>query len=452
MSKTHTHHPLISLQEQLAYMYSLERFGIKLGLEVMEQLLAALEHPERQFQSVHITGTNGKGSTAAFLESMLRQTGRKTGLYTSPHLVTFHERIRVKGVAITDEELISLIAEVREKTDELHIQPTFFEFTTAVAFLFFARAKVEIAVVEVGMGGLLDATNVITPLISIIANIGNDHMPMIGNNRQEIAENKAGIIKKNGIVVTAETNPNFIEYFRKVCRERQATLHVVQEELYVILSEAKDLRVPADDFPSEVMKHQKREILRPAMAGLQNDRVKQTFTLSGTISGEFTIPLLGAHQITNACTALLAAHLLKLPLPTMKVGLEKTIWPGRLDVVSTKPFILVDGAHNDDGIACLHQFLQETKLPHPKVLVLAVKKGKDMKELLKLIIPRFEHIIITQGTYEPEDTGVIAAQIKGGVEIPDAKQAIAAGKKMLGENDMMLVTGSLYMIGAALPD
>ncbi len=435
MSKTNV------LQDQLAYMYALERFGIKLGLETMASLMAALGHPEKQFKSIHITGTNGKGSTAAFLESILRQAGQKTGLYTSPHLVTFHERIRVQGVAITDAELIELITEVREKTTELNNQPTFFEFTTAVAFLYFARRKVDIAVIEVGMGGLLDATNVITPLISIITNIGNDHIPMIGRNSQEIAENKAGIIKQNGIVVTAETNPNFIKYFQGVCQKRNATLHVVQAEM---------------------------QMLRPALAGLQNHRIKQTFTLAGTIAGDFTIPLLGAHQITNACTALLAAQLLKIPLKAMQTGLKKTVWPGRLQIVSTHPFILVDGAHNDDGICALDKFLQETILPYPKVLVLAVKKGKDMQEILERIIPRFKHIIITQGTYEPEDTGIIVAQIKGIkgsstfikkkmyltplLEISDAKQAIATGKKLLGEQDMMLVTGSLYMIGAALPD
>jgi dihydrofolate synthase/folylpolyglutamate synthase len=414
------------LHAHLAYMYGLERFGIRMGLEGMQALMEALGHPERQFASVHITGTNGKGSTAAFLDSMLRQGDLKVGLYTSPHLVTFHERIRINGLNISDEELIDLIEEVREKTAALN--PTFFEFTTALAFLHFAQQKVDVAVVEVGMGGNMDATNVVTPLLSIITNIGNDHIPALGRNQDEIARVKAGIIKPGVPLVTAETNPKYLSYFQEVCASHGSQLHVVQDELPVSIRHASLER--------------------------------QTFSTSRAIESSFSIPLLGTHQVANAATALLAAHLLggkgmNLSLAAMQQGLQATVWPGRLDIVSRHPFILVDGAHNDDGVKALHQFLQAADLPRFKVLVLAVKKGKDITEVVRRIVPLFEEIIITQGTFEPEETGIVAEQVRTAhqhvQECANASDAITLGKKMLGDNDMMLVTGSLYMIGAALP-
>src|SRR3989344_3481710 len=186
------------MSADLEYLYSLERFGIKLGLDVITELLKKIDNP--RFQSIHIAGTNGKGSVAAYCDSILRQTGKKIGLYTSPHLVRFNERIRVNNTEISDSDLASLTAFIRSKLGNL--EPTFFEFTTALAFLYFARKNVDIAVIETGMGGRLDATNVITPLVSVITTIGKDHMDYLGDTLEKIAVEKAGIIKTMVPVVT----------------------------------------------------------------------------------------------------------------------------------------------------------------------------------------------------------------------------------------------------------
>ncbi|MEX1997866.1 MAG: folylpolyglutamate synthase/dihydrofolate synthase family protein [Candidatus Andersenbacteria bacterium] len=414
------------LNEQLAYIYDLERFGIKLGLEVMTKLCAILGNPQTSFPSVHITGTNGKGSTASFLESTLRAAGYKVGLYTSPHLYQFNERIRVDGQAITDEALIALIAHVRSQIAAYDLTITFFEFTTALTFLQFARARVDIAIIEVGMGGALDATNVITPLVAVITNIGLDHVPEIGEDKAAIAANKAGIIKRGQPVVTAETQPALLQYFAGVCQQQQAPFYSVGEHLTVKESHA-------------------------SLAG-------QTFTTTGTITDTFFIKLLGQHQITNACTALLTLHLLRdqgfVLTPThLTRGLSQAVWEGRLDIVSRKPFILVDGAHNNDGVQALAAFLKTMPLPHPDVLIVAQKKGKQLG-LETDIAPLFDQVIVTQGSYEPEDTSVVARALRAHhphvQEIPALAHALAVGRKLIKPDSMMLITGSLYMVGDAL--
>lgn len=437
------------LNKHLDYMYALERFGIKLGLEVMEQLLAALGNPHQAFKSIHITGTNGKGSTASFMAHALYETGQKVGLYTSPHLDRFNERIRINHGPITDERLVELIMEVKKAADHQKLQPTFFEFTTALAFLFFARQHVDIAVIEVGMGGTLDATNVITPLVAIITNVGLDHTPMIGRNTREIAINKAGIIKHGGIVVTAERQPEILKIFERVCEENQATLYPVHEVLKAEIVEAS--------LDGQVFK-----IIPSPRIGEGEDEVRtNTSPPPSPIlgEGEFGIPLLGAHQIDNACTALLALKLLEkrgisISDKAICAGFRKTTWPGRLDIVSRQPFILVDGAHNADGVRSLHAFLTTTDLPTPEVLILALKRDKDPRDMLEKIVPRFKHMIITQGNYEPkpaeELAGLIRLRHSNVRAISDVTEAIAAGLKKLSPHGMMLITGSLYMIGDAL--
>jgi dihydrofolate synthase/folylpolyglutamate synthase len=413
----------IALSEHLQYMYGLERFGIRLGLDTMRALLGTLNNPHEQFRSIHLTGTNGKGSTAAMLESVLRAQGIRTALYTSPHLYQFNERVRVAGEPISDAELLALIQDVREAAGDT-IHPTFFEFTTALAFLHFARAQADIAVIEVGMGGTLDATNVITPLVSVITNVGLDHTPILGNNVAEIAANKAGVIKPGRPVVTHEKNPELLEIFKKISQEKEAAVHIVSEEFV-----ASSIQATLED---------------------------QTFSAAGE---KYAIPLLGKHQIDNACTALAVLSVLQkqgieISQQAIKEGLQSVKWEGRLDIVSRQPFILVDGAHNNEGIQALATFLDETPLPPPDVLVVAVKNDKDISLLLEKIVPRFKHIIVTEGNYEPAPAEKISSLIEPQAlsvqAIPNVAAALATGKKLLSPNGMMLVTGSLYMIGDAL--
>lgn len=428
-----------AIHEQLAYMYGLERFGMRLGLETMEALMAALGNPERAFRSVHIGGTNGKGSTAAMTAAALRAAGYNTGLYTSPHLVRFNERIQINGRDIPDAALAGFVEEVRSVIERHDIQPTFFEFTTAVAFLYFARQNVDIAVVEVGLGGDLDATNVVQPEVAVITNIGSDHSEFLGNSKREIASHKAGIIKHGGVGVTGETDSQIVSYFEQVSRERGATLVRSQEAIHI----------------------------RLVSASLDG----QVFEARGGVTGTFTLPLLGEHQLQNAAIALAVLHELRerglsIQMAAIQQGLASTTWPGRLQVLSRHPLILVDGAHNEEGAQALENFLGESLAEQPhhlsicgedfraRVLVLAMKGDKRMPTMLETIVPWFEKVIVTEGNYEPMDSKKLAELVTKhhqNVEIvPKPGEAVTAGRAGLQKNDLMLITGSLYMIGEAM--
>lgn len=412
------------ITQELEYMYGLQRFGVKPGLETMERLVDALGHPEKKFRSVHIAGTNGKGSTAAFLSSVLDVAGYKVGMYTSPHLVKFNERIRLNGVDISDEELAGLVGIVRKAVETAGIQATFFEFTTALAFVYFAQQKVDMVVIEVGMGGRLDATNVVMPLVSVITTIGLDHTEVLGDTLEKIASEKAGIIKSGVPVVIGEREPEIVEYLQEVAVSHKSPTLVVQETTHV-----KDI---------------------------DSSFLRQIFTVEGRISGQFEIHLLGRHQIDNALTALatlvqVRAHL-NIPDAAIQNGMAAARWEGRMQVVSQQPLIIVDGAHNEDGAEALYEYIK--KFPNHSVLVVAQKQGKRLSLLHKKIAPLFDHVITTEGTYEPVPAEELARSLRGihqKVEpIPNVKEAIEKSLTLLPSNGFLLVTGSLYMVGGAL--
>ncbi len=427
-------HPVFDI---MAYMYGLERRGIKPGLARMAAMMKVLGHPEQKFRSVHISGTNGKGSTAAFMDAALRQAGYRIGLYTSPHIYSFNERIRVGGVPIGDKDMVQLAEELRAVIEREKISATFFEFTTTLAYMHLARAKLDLAIIEVGMGGAYDATNVIHPRLAVITNIGKDHMEYMGNSKRQIALEKAGIIKEGVGLVTGERNKNILNIFSERCRHHNSQMQTVGQSL-----SATPITSTLDE---------------------------QTFEVQGLYNGRVTIPLLGRHQIDNACTALLALNQLSLQGLSLSwrdivKGLAQTRWEGRLDVISKSPLIIVDGAHNEDAARALHVFLQTLEQLDPfdrlgikqglDVLILGEKKGKDLSVLHEQIVPLFNHVIVTQGSYEPEDPANIARKISPyhhDVQvIPPVDKALAAGKVLLPRNGTMLVTGSLYMIADAL--
>lgn len=410
---------------ELEYMYRLQRFGVKPGLDVMERLMEALGHPEKKFRSVHIAGTNGKGSTAAFLSSVLRTAGYKVGLYTSPHLVRFNERIRLNGMDIADEELVWLVQQVREATEREGIEATFFEFTTALAFLYFAQHEVAMAVVEVGMGGRLDATNVITPLVSVITTIGLDHTEVLGDTLKKIAAEKAGIIKPGVPVVIGEKKPDVVAYLRAAAQAQSSPAVIVRKEMQV----------------------------RDIDASL----FRQKFTVEGSIQGQFEIHLLGRHQIDNALTALAAIAQLRhqrmdIPDEAMQTGMVAARWDGRMQVVSHQPLVIVDGAHNEDGVEALCDFIKD--FPRHSVLVVAQKRGKHLSFLHDKVVPLFDHVIVTEGTYQPMKAEVLArelARIHPRVEaFSNVREAVDRALALLPPDGFLLVSGSLYMVGGAL--
>ena len=359
-----------------------------------------LDHPEKKFKSIHVTGTNGKGSTCAFLASILRKAGYNVGLYTSPHLVRFNERIKVDGVDISDKDLIRLTSLIRGKLNG--IEPTFFEFTTALAFLYFAECTVDIAVVEVGMGGRLDATNVIVPEVSVITHVAFDHQEHLGKTLLDIGWEKVGIMKKSVPLVTAETNPEILTLFRKVCAENGSEMIVVR----------------------------------------------------GT--DEWKLSLRGKHQMVNARTAVAALRVIQDTFPVsekaIREGLATASWPGRLMVVSEKPLIILDGAHNVDGMVVLRDYVMT--LPWRKTLLIAIAEDKDAVAMVRLIVPLFENVVVTQGNFKPRDAEKLAVEVKKNCSnvtiISSAAEAFEKARASVKDNELLLVTGSLYVVGDVL--
>ncbi|MGH7429668.1 MAG: bifunctional folylpolyglutamate synthase/dihydrofolate synthase, partial [Candidatus Methylomirabilaceae bacterium] len=347
----------MTYSEAITYLYGLQRFGVKLGLDNIQQLLAALGDPHRRFPSILVGGTNGKGSTAAFLASILQAAEHRVGLYTSPHLLDFTERIRVGGQEIRKAEVARLTDELRGLVADRFpaagtsplpprpvSHPTFFEVTTALAFRHFLRSKVDYAVVEVGMGGRFDATNVLDPQVAVITNIALEHQDHLGKTLGAIAAEKAGIVKAGGHAVTAADAPEALVTIAEACRARGATL----------------LNVHASC----------RWQIRGA------DRTGQRFVLSqaGHPSGEFAIQLLGRHQVVNAVTAIAAARLLgeggaAISEDAIRQGLRRTRWPGRLQFLHGRPLLILDAAHNPAGARALRIFLEDQRIAGRLTLV-----------------------------------------------------------------------------------
>ena len=445
------------MDDHLKYLYGLQRFGIAPGLAVMEQMMDALGHPEQRFRSVHVTGTNGKGSTCAMIASILRTAGYRTALYTSPHLYMFNERIQVGGVPISDDELTSLVKEIREVVIQCDIHPTFFEFTTALAFLFFARSNINIAVIEVGMGGAWDATNVIIPMLSVITNVGLDHMEFLGTTKQAIAQEKAGIIKEGVPVVTREEDPAILQIFEDVAQTKHTRVIRAQDVV--------DTKILSADLGGQKVEIGLIERTNPLQLPLRKGEGATPYSppYEGGVRGGSSLycihlPLLGAHQVKNLETVLVAIPLLtkeglgEVRREAISAGIAKVRWEGRMQVVSKSPLIIVDGAHNADGAHVLADFLQT--IPSCDILIFAAKKRKDISDMLEYVMPRFRKIIVTQGEYMPEDSSVLAAQIRAvhqDVEIQnDVGQAVARGIELAGRNGVIVIAGSLYMIPRAL--
>ncbi len=422
--------------DALQYLYDLQRLGIKLGLENIRRLLGALGNPERAFRAVHVGGTNGKGSTAALLAAILRAAGLRVGLYTSPHLLDFTERIQVSGEPIGPDALADLTAEVRAALeaafapapDDLPSHPTFFEVTTALAFLHFARAGAEWAVIEVGLGGRYDATNVLTPDLCVITNVAVEHQDLLGDSLEAIAVEKAGIVKPGIPLVTAAAEPA-LGVLRRACAERGAPLlHVPTTYGWI------------------------REALLPD---------GQVFSLRGlgTERRSLRIGLLGRHQLVNAATAVSAAERLwgrslALPESAVREGLAAARWPARLQVVGERPRLLVDSAHNPAACRAVRDFLEE-EVPGRRLLVFGALKDKDWGQMLEILLPAFTVAILCR---PPSDRAADPVMLLGSARglchhvevVPEVPDALAAARALARPEDTILVAGSLFTAGAAL--
>jgi dihydrofolate synthase/folylpolyglutamate synthase len=407
----------------LSYLYDLQKYGIKFGLSSTSNLLARLGNPHKNLKAVHIAGTNGKGSTAAMLSAVLTRIGMQVGLYTSPHLVRFNERFRINDQDMDDRGIMDVFLRVKEVVDERE-PPTFFEMTTAMALCLFAERGVDWMILEVGMGGRLDATNVIQPQITIINNVGLDHQEFLGFTLGRIAREKAGIIKQGVPLITAVKQPVALAVIKERCSALAAPCYRVGRQIKV------------------------------------RTKGKRLFSYRGLKwrLDSLQLPLAGRHQVLNAATALGALEVLEQLgrlHPTkeqVQEGLSKTRWPGRLEWFSEDPPVLLDGAHNNAGIVSLRKALQEEYAYKRLIIVLAIMADKDLRGMLHRLAPVADHIILTRPRYEraaePESLREMAGEFANRTElVRSVRQALKRAMTMATSEDLVVVTGSLYFIG-----
>ncbi len=409
------------------------KFGCKPGLERTEKLLELLGNPHKKLRVIHVAGTNGKGSTAAMLASILSSAGYRTGMYISPHLFRNTERMTIDGIEITEEDfaeyatqVLSMVRLMGEKGLE---EPTQFEMYTAMAFLYFERKKVDFAVVEVGLGGRFDATNVIEPLLSVITSIGYDHKDVLGDTIEKIAYEKAGIIKKGSrAVMYPQLYPEASAVVEAVCREKGASL--VEAGINSLILKDYDLSGQTLDFNY------------------------WNYDIRG-----MKLPLIGDHQLYNAAVALTAiAELDKMGYRIEEGGIRKGIesvkWPCRLSILSNEPLILVDGAHNVDGINSLHNALLKYFSSRNIIFVFGMLRDKDYTYAIKKLMPMAYHAIAT----EPLNKRALSASAMAEavkpycsrvVSEPDILKAVEKAKELYEKDCMICICGSLYLAGRA---
>ena len=419
----------------------------KFDLDHMRVLLRALDYPERRFPSVLIAGTNGKGSTAATLASILKASGLRTGLYTSPHLIRINERIRINGEEISDDEfallhdMIDRTAERLVGESELPWHPSFFEMLTAIAFEYFSRKKIDIAVLEVGMGGRLDATNVIDPQISVITDISLDHQKFLGNTVTEIAREKAGIIRRGGIVVTLPQQPQANGVIGNTILDLEA--QAVSAVPYVPpVAPSTQYRVANSELG--------RAIFRYPLEVMGKRILVET-------------PLVGRHQLRNVALAIAAAEELShrgfaITADSIEHGIRETHWPGRFQVISpvkgASEYVL-DVAHNPAGAWALRSTLSGAYEDRPLTFVFGAMRDKAIGEIAEILFPLAERVIATRADNPRSATsGEIreaAAHTSVAIEqAPNVAAALERARVLAGSNGVVVVTGSIYIVGEAM--
>ena len=416
-----------------AWLFARTTGGIRWGLERTEELLAGVDHPHRRFRALHVAGTNGKGSVSALCESALRAAhpGRTIGLYTSPHLVSFTERIRIGGRPVDAALLADAEARLRPAIERTGA--TFFEAATALAFLCFAEAGVDLAVVEVGLGGRLDSTNVITPLATAVTNVARDHVEYLGESLQRIAWEKGGIFKPGVPAVIGEEDPFIMEVLRERAAQAGAPLVVLDAVIR----------------------------MRDVEVSLEGTRFRLDSERWG--AHEVRIPLVGAHQARNAA---LAAELLGV-LPydvrpsweAIEAGFADVRWAGRMQVVRQRGATWIfDVAHNPAGVAALTAALDGLELPRPLVLVAAILADKEWDEMLPPLLARADAAILTIAPTAPESRRWDPEHVAGSIDaetpirvIPDLAAALMRAETM-APYGTLLVTGSVHTVGDALAE
>jgi len=406
------------VRSAVAYLDTLQGSGIRPGLGRVRALLRTLGRPERAYPSIIVAGTNGKGSTSATLTSILNASGYRTGFYTSPHLVDLRERWTIGGEMIDESLFIETVEAMRRGAEKIGISPTYFEALTVIAFLAFREAACDVAVIEVGMGGRLDATNVVRPLASLITPIGIDHTEFLGNTIRRIAREKAGVIHRGSIALTSNRDAVILSVLKKRAQKFGSELHVVPDE--VTIEPPLRLTTPHDRY-------------------------------------ELTTPLAGEFQRDNVALAVRAAEELRPQLSRVSHesivrGVAATQWRGRLEhVVLSGKDIWIDGFHNAHAVAAIRTFIET--MPRPRLLVFGIMSDKDVREVARLLLPMFDSVITTE-PYAPRCTSAaVLAEIARSLGVtaiaePDPKRAIA--RALRSKERSILIGGSLYLAGAAI--
>jgi len=414
----------MNVNEAIEYIHSVFWKGSIPGLGRTQELLAKMGNPEKSLKFVHIAGTNGKGSTAAMTASILRKAGYRTGLYTSPYIYRFHERMQIDGVEISDEDLVEITEYVKPFADSMAESPTEFELVCAIAFEYFKRKKCDIVVLEVGMGGAYDATNVIeVPEVAVITNIGLDHTEVLGDTVEKIAETKAGIFKENGHAVIYRGAPSVEAVFEKICAE-------------------KNVKLRKADFDG----------LKRISHGLEG----QVFDC-GERKG-LLLPLLGEHQLHNASVVLSIADTLieigwKITEENIREGLRDASWPGRFDIVSRDPLFIIDGGHNPQCLEALAKNVEDYLKGRKVIALTGVLADKDYADMYRPIMPMIQEFVCVT---PPNPRRLAAEKLAEYLENAGAKATACAtiedGVKkaieLCGKDGVVLCFGSLYSIGS----
>lgn len=427
----------MTYDQAVQYLKGLTKFGINLGLSRIQELLHRLGNPHRSLSIIHIGGTNGKGSTAAMTASILRAAGYKTGMFTSPHLHSYTERFLINGRRIPRTQLAQLITEIRPHLDNMTAggfeQPTEFEVSTALALLYFAREKTDYVVLEVGLGGAIDSTNVVTPLVSVITNVTLDHMDYLGGTVEEIARVKAGIIKKGIPVVTAAEGVA-LEVIQQAAAANHSKLILVGRDVTW-----QSLQLQPQDNTGACQQFK--------IQGLQNHYHIQ-------------LPLLGSHQRINAATAVAAVEMIfsngghPAPAAAVVEGLRTVQWPGRMEILRKNPTILLDGAHNHAGAQALRQALLEYFPGRQFIFVLGMLADKERSKVVAELAPLAKAVIVTRSNHpRAGDWTKLAEHVKKYLEdvviLEDIQKAIQLALDKAQQEDILCITGSLYMVAEA---
>ena len=398
-------------------------------------MMEILGEPQKSFRAVHIAGTNGKGSTATVLSSILKESGFKVGLFTSPHLISFTERIRINNNQISEQSVIELAAKIRKLIDGTGLKPTFFEFVTAMAFHYFASENVDFAVIETGLGGRFDSTNVIEPDISIITNIGIDHCEFLGNTISDITFEKAGIIKPRVPIITTSKDPDVIKQLSDIASERGSEINIYDK-----------------DF-------------KGTLTSMDNRQISFDYTGHESYNG-LSMPLPGKYQIYNACSAIRTVELLmkkglSIPDSAISRGLLNVKLEGRLEYISEDPPIILDGAHNPEAMASLAASLGDLFPEKKIILILGVMNDKDIVGIISPMVNIVDSIILTQAAYERAATSqklvdTIKALYESGTSgttsvtsTESVAEAVDLAKSRCDKESVILITGSFYTTGEA---